>query len=121
MDTITPVKARKLLSECLKTIGQEETEMVVSSDGEPVLVTKVEALARRLWTMALGGVLEYRNDKGEVVKEFCIPNRQVALIIFERTEGKPKSQDVPGGGKGAKQGQFDSQTQTRLANILNKG
>jgi hypothetical protein len=115
----TVVKARKLLSECLKSIGQEETELV-DVDGSVTTVTKIEGLARTLWKLALGGIMCYRNEKQEVVQEFCRPDRQTAKLMFEYMEGKPKSQDVPPGGKGARQGEFDAQTKTRLANILSK-
>jgi hypothetical protein len=119
MDIITPTKARRLISDCLKEIGNEESESVVV-DGEPVMVTKSMALARMLWKMALGGMIEYRDDKGQACSMFCKPDRQTARLIFEYTEGKPPA-TVPGGGKNAKQGEFDTQTKTRLANILGKG
>jgi hypothetical protein len=118
METVAPAKVKKLLSQCLSAIGQESTFEVV--DGEPTELTKIEAVARRLYTLALGGIIEYKDEKGAVIKEFCKPDRQCVRLIAEYTEGKPK----PAGGEGPagkKAGQYTAEVGSRLGNILNKG
>ena len=59
-DKISP---QRLLTDFLRDVGNEETELVVGSDGTPAMVSKAEALARKLYLMALGGTVEQKNDK----------------------------------------------------------
>lgn len=81
------IKAGLLLSKFLRQIGEELTE-TVEIDGEPVMISKIEALTRKIWMAALGGFVETVDDKGEKCKLFIPPDRVAWSIIFDRLEGK---------------------------------
>lgn len=110
------VNPQKLLTDFLRDVGSEETELI-TIDGVPVMVSKAEALARRLYMMALGGVVEQKNDKGEVKTIVFEPSIPAAKLIREWTEGKPgenKSTSV----KGKRPERFDKNTGNRLSRVL---
>ncbi len=109
----------KLLTDFLREVGTEQTELITNQDGLPVLVSKAEAVARTLYLMALGGTQERKNDKGEVEIRSFKPNIAAMKLIREYTEGKPfanKPAEVPNDSH--KPGQFDKATGSRLSRVL---
>jgi hypothetical protein len=88
-ETMEKVSAGKMLTKFLKEVADEETTVIV--DGKPHVVTKAEALARILWTMALGGNMEYYTNDGSVKVRYYDPDKKTAEFIFNRTEGTPVS------------------------------
>jgi len=82
------VKAGKLLSQFLREISQEKTEMVKDPEtGEDRMGTKAEALVRNMWKMALG----YTEQRvvGDDLKDFSFsPDKGMMSRIFDRIEGK---------------------------------
>jgi len=83
---MTKTKANRILTEFLKKIAEEETEMVCVC-GEDKLVTKAEALTRLIWKMALG----YSEEKVTVEGIKTIeqrPDRGMMGVIFDRIEGR---------------------------------
>ena len=56
-------KAGQLLSQFIRSIALEETELIKGADGEDQMASKAEALARLMWQRALGYV-EQRIEKG---------------------------------------------------------
>jgi len=76
-------KAGLLLSRYLRSIAEEETELV-----EDQMVTKAEALSRILWKAALGGEEIRVDDQGNRTRVIMLPDLAVAKLLFERIEGK---------------------------------
>jgi hypothetical protein len=113
-DKINP---QRLLTDFLRNVGCEETELV-TVDGVPVMVSKAEALARRLYLMALGGSVEQKNDKGEIVTVTFEPSIPAAKLIREWTEGKPSENKTVAGTKGKRPERFDKNTGNRLSRVL---
>jgi len=114
-DTLNP---RKLLTDFLVKVGDEETELVNGPDGTPIMVSKAEALARQLYLMAMGGTQERKNDRGETEVRSFIPNIQAAKLIREWTEGKPSENKSPSDVKGKRPERFDKNAGSRLARVL---
>jgi adenylate kinase family enzyme len=83
------ISAGKMLTKFLKEVADEETTVII--DGKPHVVTKAEALARILWTMCLGGNMEYYAPDGTVKVRYYEPDKKTAEFIFNRTEGTPVS------------------------------
>lgn len=102
----------KSLSDFLKEIGEEQ--VTITLDGRPYTCTKTEALARKMYVMANGGVSEERGVDGNMVQVYHNPNPTVAKTIREFTEGKPAVEiqpEVPGNKKA---GRFDGSISKRL-------
>lgn len=57
-------------------------ETIVTDDGDSV--TRDEALAKTLWSLALGGT--YKDEDGD--EHFRHPDKAVAIFIVERREGR---------------------------------
>lgn len=109
--------AKGLLTEYLNSIGQEETEIVLV-DGVPTPITKAEALARRLWLMALGGKEEFIDDDGQTLTRIHKPDRKSAELIYAYVEGKPPV-NKPGKEPGRQQPSgFTNDTKSRLSEAL---
>ena len=83
-------KARKLLSQYLKEIAQEKTELVKDENNEDQMATKAEALARKIWNMALGWS-EVQIEGGKPVETHHAPDKAMMMLVFDRTEGKVSS------------------------------
>ena len=80
------IKAGQLLSQFLRKIAQEETELV-TTDGEDKMATKAEAMARLMWRMALGYTEEKMQTNG--IKEIIHPpDRAMIGLLFDRIEGR---------------------------------
>lgn len=106
----------KTLSQYLKEVSEEQVTIIV--DGNEKQVTRTEALARKMFLMAMGGVEEFLDDEGNVAQIVHKPNHQVAKSIREFTEGKA-SVEPPKETKGkAKPGQYDSEVAGRLSDRL---
>lgn len=83
-------KAGKLLTTKLKEILAEDTE-VEMVDGEPVIVTKAEKLARTMVKMALGykEEVERKLDGKKVIDEVVHgPNAGMIALVYDRVEGR---------------------------------
>jgi hypothetical protein len=80
-------RSGRMLSEYLRAIGQECTEVVIPDSPAgcpaemPRLVSKAEAMARWLWRRALAS----KADDGTYVP----PDLDVVKIVLDRCEGKP--------------------------------
>ena len=108
----------KTLSQHLKDIGDELVEIVI--EGERIKVSRTEALARRLYVMAMGGVEEIVED-GEIVQITHKPDYRVAKSIREYTEGKAAQEPPKKGKQNAKPGRYDSEIGRRLNERLGGG
>jgi len=111
------VNPQRLLTDFLRDVGAEETELV-TVDGTPAMVSKAEALARKLYLMALGGTVECKNDKGEVKTVVFEPSIPAAKLIREWTEGKPGENKSTSDKKGKRPERFDKNTGNRLSRVL---
>jgi hypothetical protein len=108
----------KTLSQHLKDIGDELVEIVI--EGERVKVSRTEALARRLYIMAMGGVEQVIED-GEIVEITHKADYRVAKSIREYTEGKAAQEPPKKSKQNAKPGQYDSEISRRLNERLGGG
>ena len=77
-------RAGRMLSEFLRRIAQEKTELA-NVDGDDILVTKAEKMARNMFKIA-NGYTEHdiKKDKDIVHK----PNAGMIALIFDRMEGR---------------------------------
>lgn len=93
-------RAGQLLSQYLREISNEETEMVADpKTGEDRMATKAEALARRIWQDALGWTETVINKDGEAVKLSHLPSRAAQTIVFDRIEGRAPASTGESAGK----------------------
>jgi hypothetical protein len=83
------IRAGRQLSSFLRKIAQEETENVTGPDGE-VLMTKAEALARRMFQMALG-YSEFNVKTGKTV--YFGADKGMIALIWDRMEGRAVATD----------------------------
>lgn len=80
-------KAGQLLSQFVRSIALEQTELIKVTDGEDRMASKAEALARLMWQRALGYV-EQRVEKGALVSTVHPPDKMLMGMIFDRMEGR---------------------------------
>ena len=109
-------EAKSALTDFLNQIGGEEVTICI--DGQPRTVSRAEALARKMYLLALGGVEELQDADGQVIKVFHKPDYRVAKMIREFTEGKAPMEVVETGPKGRKPGSFNSSVSRRLNDRL---
>ena len=102
----------KTLTQYLKEVSEEPVNIVV--DGKPKQVTRTEALARKMFLMAMGGVEELLDDDGNVVQVVHKPDHRVAKSIREFTEGKAAVEAQQKDKKNTKPGRYDSEISRRL-------
>lgn len=81
------IKAGQLLSQFLRKIAEEKTELA-TIDGEDKLITKTEALGRLLWRMALGYTENIIKDSGVRAEVIHPPDRAMIHLLFDRIEGR---------------------------------
>lgn len=117
--------AGKLLSKFIKEIASEECDDLVAKtkDGEPVSVTKAEAIARYIWKVALGysedtDVLDKTGKKTGIRPEYHKPDRWAINLIWDRMEGRAGAADLKGGSDKAKlSDRISDQGKKRLGQI----
>ena len=105
----------KTLTDYLKEVSEESVDIII--DGVTHTVTRTEALARKMFLMAMGGVEEFVED-GEVVTVVHKPNHQVAKSIREFTEGKAAVELQADGKNKTKPGRYSSEVANRLNDRL---
>ena len=79
------VRAGRLLSEHLRKIAQEETELVKGTSNDDRMITKAEALARLMFKLALGWTEENFKDGKKKVHN---PSAGMIALIWDRIEGR---------------------------------
>jgi hypothetical protein len=94
-------KATRLLSKFVQQIAEEKSEVGAADDGMPIMISKAEALARRVWMMALGYVEEQEVRSGDSVTKNSInhpPNPGMIALLYDRMEGRvPLAQEIETG------------------------
>lgn len=110
------IEAKSALTAFLNQIGEEEVTICI--DGRSKTVSRAEALARKMYLLALGGVEEIKDADGVIVNVFHKPDHRVAKMIREFTEGKAPMEVVETGPKGRKPGSFNSSVSRRLNDRL---
>jgi len=81
-------RAGKMLSEYIRGIGQECSEVILDDGpcpGPPRLVSKAEAMARHIWKKAL----PHTDDEGNKHE----PDLDYIKIVLDRSDGKPGTQN----------------------------
>ena len=92
------IRAGRLLSQWLRDIAGEETELVVDPEHGDRMGTKAEAIARTMFKMAIGfeEEVEEVDAKGKpyvrTVKHS--PDKTMIQLIWERLEGKAVPADI---------------------------
>lgn len=82
-------RAGGLLSSYLRGIGTEKTETVIDPiTCKTVIVSKAEALARKLWDRAIGRRIRENPDTGELEVTEGDMDLDCAKILLDRIEGK---------------------------------
>ena len=107
----------KTLSQHLKDIGNEKVEIALA--GKIKKVSKTEALARRLYLMAMGGTEQVVVD-GQIEEVTHKADYRVAKSIREFTEGKANVEPPKKTKPKAKAGQYDSEISRRLNERLGR-
>ncbi len=78
-------RAGRLLSANLRRIAQEETELIAVGTSEERMATKAEALARLMWSMALGYKVVDAKSGLETVHA---PDKGMIGLLWDRIEGR---------------------------------
>ncbi|MCK5615797.1 hypothetical protein KAR91_78765 [Candidatus Pacearchaeota archaeon] len=121
------VAAGKLLSKFIREIAEEIHDDLVAriKDGEPVPVTKAEAIARYIWKVALGysedvDVVDKAGKKTGIRPEFHRPDKWAINLIWDRLEGRAGAADLKGGSdKASLADKVSEQGKKRLGQIAN--
>jgi len=108
------IKAGKLLSQHLREIAEEETEMIKGADGVDTMTTKAEALARKIWQMALG-YKEYQGIGDKRAEINHLPDRGMMGMILDRMEGRAPMIAAEGAGKMTAADKVSEQGAKRIA------
>ena len=77
-------RAGRALSELIRAVGQEKTEVVLDDGpcpGPPRIISKAESLARYIWKKAL----PHKDDNGDMHE----PELEYVRITLDRSDGKP--------------------------------
>ncbi len=112
-------KAGQLLSQYLREISEEETELIHDpNSGEDRMATKAEALARRIWQDALGYSEQVKAKEGGFIDLIHPPNRAAQSILFDRVEGRAPASVNEGDKKITAAEKVTEQVQKRINNIL---
>jgi hypothetical protein len=105
-------KAGQLLSKFLRQIAEEVTELD-QKDGEDVLVSKAEKMARIMFKEALGYTEVEVNKNGGRKDIIHKPDKTMIGLIYERIEGRaPLAQE--GTGKQEIPDKVDEQAKKRI-------
>lgn len=108
----TKVRAGQLLSRFLRSIAEEVTELD-SKDGEDVLVSKAERMARIMFKEALGYEEVEIGKQGQRIVHVHKPDKTMIGLIYERMEGRaPLAQE--GSGKQEISERVDEQAKNRI-------
>jgi hypothetical protein len=83
--------AGKLLSRYIRIIAEEESEMI-TADGEDRMATKAEAMARKMWKIALGWVEQIIPGDGAMPYEVeHAPDLKMMALLYDRMEGRAQA------------------------------
>ena len=80
-------KAGMLLSQFIRSIALEKTELIKDANGEDQMVSKAEAFARLTWKKALG-YTEQKVIDGVLTDVTHQPDRVYAGMLWDRMEGR---------------------------------
>lgn len=84
-------KLNRLLSDKLYQIGEEMHSTIADENGNLQAINNLEALARSVWTYALGR--EEKLKDGKIKKH--LPSQWAIGVLFDRLEGKVMPQSTP--------------------------
>lgn len=108
----------KSLTQYLKDIGDEKVSIVINDKIKKV--SRTEALARRMYAVAMGGIEKIVVD-GEIVQTVHKGDAKVAKDIREYTEGKAAIEPPKEKPKQIKAGEYSSEIGRRLNERLGGG
>jgi len=89
------IKIKRLLTDLIKQIAQEKTELIKDENEGDRIATKAEALARLIWKKALG--YQEVDPKTQMLEVFK-PDKDMIALIYDRMEGKAGIGDISGQG-----------------------
>ena len=112
-------KTTRLVSEHIRLIALEKTELITDPEQGDVIVTKAAALAREIWRRALGYTEELKKATG-LVEVVHGPDKSYVNLVLDRLEGTARPV-VGGAGKRSVTQKVSEQSQKRINDILDKG
>lgn len=77
----------------MRKIAEEETEHIKDGKDGDFIATKAEALARKMFNIALGADEVVINDEGDETTIHHAPDTKMMSLIFDRLEGRAKTAD----------------------------
>jgi hypothetical protein len=107
------------LTEVLRDVGDEQ--VTININGQSFECSRTEAVARRLYLLAMGGFMVTKDENGDEITTYFKPNATAATKIREWTEGKAAQEAPKEGRKNKKAGSFDGSIAGRLNKLVNKG
>lgn len=109
-------RAGALLSNHLRKIAQEVSELVNDPEEGSRMATKAEALARLMWKMALG----YKEmDPKTNIETVVPPDRGMVGLIWDRIEGRAAASGDFADRKRSLPDRISDQSRNRLNNLTN--
>lgn len=109
-------RAGQLLSQFVRSIALEETELVKGVDGEDQMASKAEALARLIWKKALG-YTEQKVIDGKLTDIDYPPDRTMMAMVFDRMEGRAPLMNPEKGNKRTIADKVSEQGKRRIKEI----
>lgn len=82
------IKAGKLLTKFIRQIAEEPTEFIKSEDGDDRMASKAEAMARKMWRIALGWTECIIADSGPPIEVIHPPDQKMMALLMDRMEGR---------------------------------
>jgi hypothetical protein len=113
-DKGSKVAAGQILSKFLRTIAEEMTEFEKNKDGEEVIVSKAESLARKIWKAALGYTETTVETGGKRVNHIHTPDKVLMGLLYERLEGRAPLAGMGDSGKQTIPDRVDDQAKFRI-------
>jgi hypothetical protein len=106
------IRAKRLLTDFIRQIAQEQTEVIEDEESGGRMATKAEALARLIWRKALG----FKDvDPATGEERNFPPDKDMINLVYDRLEGKAGiAENISG------QGQLPKRISDITKNRLNK-
>ena len=107
--------AGKLLSRYIRIIAEEESE-VIFVEGEDRMATKAEAMARKMWKIALGWTETVIPGDGAMPYEVeHAPDQKMMALLYDRMEGRAQAATEDDASRPSAAAKVTEQSKSRIA------